>query len=177
MINLLPPTQKEELKEEERLKLFLIFEIVILAFLISLNLILFSIRTIISGQIEIKKIFLQEREEELKIQKTEEMETKIKDYNLIISNLDSFYQKNPNLTEILEKLTKSLPNGTYLTTFNFNIEKFQISLSGFCPDRKTLLSFKENLEKEEKFEEVYFSPSNWVNHTDINFNATFKVKY
>lgn len=174
MINLLPQQQKEEIITEEKFKLVLIFGIVILAFLISLSLILFSIKNIIFGQLEIQKIFLKEKE--LKVQKIQEMENKIKDYNLILSNLDSFYQKNLNLTEILEKLSKILPQGTYLTNFNFNLSTLQISLSGFCPDRETLLSFKENLEKEEKFEKVYFPPSNWLEPTDINFSLIFKIK-
>lgn len=174
MINLLPPKQKEELLEEEKLKLVLILGIVILAFLISLSLILVSIKTIIFGQVEIQKIFLEEKE--LKTKKIQDLETKIKDYNLTLSHLDSFYQKNPHLTEILEKLSKTMPEGIYLTSFNFSLPNLEISLSGFSPDRQTLLEFKKNLEKEEKFENVYFPATNWISPTDINFSLTFNLK-
>ena len=176
MINLLPSQQKEELREEGKWKLIMILGIVLLAFLISLSLILFSIKTVILGQVEIQKILLEEREKELKTQKIQELEAKIRDYNLTLSNLDSFYKKNLNLTDILEKLSKTLPQGTYLTTFIFNLTTLEISLSGYSPDRETLVAFKENLEKEEKFEKVYFPLANWVSPTDINFSVTFKVK-
>jgi len=176
MINLLPPQQKEELREEEKLRLILILEIVILAFLISLTLILSSIRTNILSQVQIQKIFLEQREKEFKSTKFQELEKRIGDYNSILSELDSFYDRNLNLTEILEKTSKTLPAGTYLTTFNFNLLTSQISLSGFCPNREILFEFKKNLEQEEKFEKVYFPPSNWVIPTDINFSASFQIK-
>jgi len=176
MINLLPPQQKEELREEEKLKLIFILGIVILAFLISLILILFSIKTAILGQVQIQKIFLEQEEKEIKSPKIQELETKIRDYNLTLSELESFYEKNLNLTEILEKTSKTLPAGTYLTTLNFNPLTSQISISGFCPNREILLEFKKNLEQEEKFEKVYFPPSNWVIPTDIDFSASFQIK-
>ena len=176
MINLLPLEQKEELREEEKLKLILILGIVILAFLISLILILFSIKTTILGQVQIQKIFLEQREKEFKSAQFQELEKRIGDYNLTFSNLDSFYKKNLNLTEILEKTLKTIPAGTYLTNFNFNPTILQVSLSGFCPDREILLKFKKNLEKEEKFEKVYFPPANWVNPTDINFSVILNIK-
>ncbi len=87
-----------------------------------------------------------------------------------------------DLTQVLEKISKLLPSGTYLTNFNLNLppkkEEFwaQISLSGFSESREVLLSFKENLEKEAEFAEVYFPPENWVKPSDINFTVTFKLK-
>jgi len=176
MINLLPLEQKEELREEEKWKLILILGIIILAVLISFTLILFSIKTVLSGDLQIQKIFLEQKEKELELSKIKELETKIRDYNLTLSNLDSFYEKNLNLTEIFERVSKTLPIGTYLTTFNFSLTAFQISLSGFCENRETLLEFKKNLEKEEKFEKVYFPSSNWVSPTNINFSVTFLIK-
>lgn len=176
MINLLPLQQKEELNQEEKLKLILILGIVISAFLISLTLILFSIKITILGQVQIQKISLEQREKEFKSAQIQELEKRIGDYNSILSALDSFYDQNLNLTEILEKTSKTLPAGTYLTTFNFNPTTLEISLSGFCPNREILLEFKENLEKEEKFEKVYFPPANWVNPTDINFSVILNIK-
>ena len=176
MINLLPLEQKEELREEEKLKLILILGIVILAFLISLILILFSIKTNIFSWVQIQKILLEQREKELKSPQIQELEKRIRDYNLTLSKLDSFYKKNLNLTEILEKTSKTLPAGTYLTNLNFNPTTWQVSLSGFCPVREILLKFKKNLEKEEKFEKVYFPPINWVEPTDIIFSVNFFIK-
>jgi len=176
MINLLPLEEREEIREEENLKLILILGIVLVALLISLALILFSIKTSFLGTLEVQKIYLAEKEKELKSAQIQELEEKIKGHNQTLSKLNSFYQNEIDLTGILEKFSKTLPWGTYLTSLNFDPTLSQFSLSGFCPDRETLLVFKKNLEKEEKFVEVYFPPANWVMPTDINFNATFKVK-
>lgn len=171
MINLLPPQQKEELLEEEKFKLVLILGIVFIAFLLSLFLILFSVRISISRELEIEKVFFKEKEREISLNK--DLEEIIKDSNLNLSQLNSFYQSQLNLTEILEKISQILPQGIYLTSFNFNQE--QISLLGFSPSREVLLLLEKNLEKEESFGDVFFPPENWLKLTDINFIVTFKL--
>jgi Tfp pilus assembly protein PilN len=171
MINFLPPKQKEELLKEERFKLVLILGIIVFANLISFLLILFSIKIFLASQLEIQKIFMADREKELKASQVEELEKKIEGYNLNFSKLSSFYRSQIKFPDILEKISKNLPAEAYLTSFNFASNK--ISLSGFCPDRERLLEFKDNLEEEESFKEIYFPPQNWVEKTDINFSVNF----
>lgn len=175
MINLLPSEQKEELKQEENFKIVLILGILFLSLLFSLILILFSIKTSILGEFEVQKIYLEEREKELKSAEIQELEEKIKELNQSLLELDSFYQGEIGLTGILEKISKTIPKNTYLTNINFNSVFSQFSLSGFCLNRETLLELKKNLEKE-KFKEIYFPPTNWVTPNDINFSVTFKIK-
>mgnify|MGYP003352870087 CR=1 FL=1 len=55
-------------------------------------------------------------------------------------------------TALVLLCTKTLPTGIYLTSLDLNLiskREISVSLTGFCPDRETLLSFKGNLEKEE----------------------------
>jgi len=183
MINLLPPQQKEELREEENLKLILILGIVFVGFLISLFLILSFIKIYLSNSLVVQKLFLEEKEKEASLNK--DFEEKIKSYNQNLLKLGSFYENQLNLTEVFEKISQILPSGTYLTDFSFNLvqeaEKKgkglpQISLTGFCPSREILMEFKESLEKEEKFKDVSFPPENWVRPNDINFRAIFQIK-
>lgn len=174
MINLLPPAQKEELVQEEKLKLILIFGIVVLAFLISLILILLSIKIVFSAEFDIQEKYFKDREKALEKTEIKEFEEKIKNLNFIFSNLNNFYQEKIDLTQILEKISNLLPAQTYLTSINFNSTSLQISLLGFCSDRETLIKFKENLEREEKFTNVYFSPSSFLEPN--NFSVTFSIK-
>ncbi len=174
MINLLPPQQKEELLEEEKYSLVLTLGILFLIFLISLILILFSIKIFISGEIEVQKILLSAEEKRFKESQIQNLEEKINASNQTLSKLNLFYQNQLNLTETLEKISGTLPPGTYLTTLNLNLA--QISLSGFSPTREILLEFKENLDKEGTFGEIYFPPSNWVKPIDIDFSVNFKIK-
>ncbi len=179
MINLLPPKQKEELSLKEYFNLILIWEILIFSFLVSLALILFLVKISIEKDLEITKILLAEKERGASLNK--EFQEKINAFNLRLSALNSFYQNKINLTETLEKISKNLPEKSYLVNFNLTqqLEKergWQIALSGFSPDRKSLLLFKENLESEKSFSEIYFPPENWVKAENIDFWVNFKLK-
>lgn len=186
MINLLPPQQKEELLEEGKYNLVLILGILFLIFLISLILILFSIKIFISGEVEVQRILLSAEEKRFKESQIQNLEEKINTSNQTLSKLNLFYQNQLNLTEILEKISAALPLEAYLTTFSLNpistpaggeTQKYlaQVSLGGFSPTREILLGLKEALEKEELFGEIYFPPSNWVKPTDIDFSVTLRI--
>jgi len=183
VINLLPPQQKEELLEEKKLKLVLILGITILAALFSLFLILFSVETSVKGEVGLQKVLIEQKD--LQIPQNKILEERIKSLNLTLSELNSFYQREISLVDILETTSKTLPKRTYLNTFNFSrptkkedLEKYrgQISLSGYVPSRETLLELKKNLESQDSFSEVYFPPANWVTPTDIIFTVNFKVQ-
>ena len=173
MINLLPPQYKAELKEEENWKLTLILSILFLIFLVCSALILFSIKASISGQVEAQKILLLQEEKKFEESQIQNLEEKITVSNQALLKLNSFYQSQTTSTEILEKISETLPTGVYLTILNFN--PAQISLFGFSPNREILLEFKQNLEKEQTFGEIYFPPSSWVKPTDIDFSVNFKI--
>lgn len=176
MINLLPSQEKEILRQEEKYKLVLILGTLFLIFLICLILILLSIRISFSGQLNVQKILLNQKEESFKKSPSQNLEEKIVSFNQTFSELSSFYSSRSNMVDILEKISQDLPYGVYLTNFNFDSETRQISLSGFSPSREILLELKENLEKEENFQEIYFFPSNWVKPNDIDFVVNFKIK-
>jgi len=183
MINLLPPQEKTNLQKEENWKLTMILGILVLVFLICLFLILFSIKIFISGEIEVQKIIFSQREEEFKNPQMQNLQKNLNSFNRTLSQLDSFYQSQPNLTGILEKFSKTFPTRIYLTNLSLSPrlkdgEERQLTcdISGYSPTREILLEFKKNLEKEEQFEEVYFPPANWVQSKDINFTVSFKVK-
>jgi Tfp pilus assembly protein PilN len=176
MINLLPPKEKKDLLLREQKNIVFSLEILFLAFLISLSLILLAIKIWFAKDLEIQQLFLEEKKKEVLLQK--DFEEKIINLNQTLLNLKSFYQKQISLTQVLEKISHLLPKGIYLTNFNFNLKEKegQITLTGFCQDRETLLSFKKILEENGSFSEVYFPPENWVKPTDINFVVSFKIK-
>lgn len=176
MINLLPPEQKKELEQEEIFKLVLILGIVILAFLFSLVLILFSIKTSLLVDLNTQEIYIEQEQKELEKPEMRELEAKIKKNNSTLSKLEIFYQSQPNLTLILEKIYRTLPEEIYLTSFNFNPQVSQVSLDGFSPTREILIRFRENLEGTKGFKEIEFPPTSWVYLTDIKFSVNFKIE-
>ncbi len=178
MINLLPPENKKELIQEENWKLIMILGILILVFLISLFLILFSIKIFISGEVEVQKIIFNEREIEFKNSQMQLLQEEVITVNEKLSGLDKFYKNQRELTEIFEKISKILPSEIYLTNLSLASQPKPVSfnLTGFSPNRETLLKFKENLEKEGTFSEINFPASSWMEPVNINFTATFKIK-
>lgn len=174
MINLLSPQQKQELLEEERIKLILILEILLLVFLIFLSLILFSIKIYISGQAEYQKILANLGEKEFS--QSEALKEKLNSINQDLSKIDSFYQGQFNLTEFLERISKIIPEGIYLNSFSYQKDASQITLSGFSPTVEVLVDFKENLEKQKDFKEIRFPPAVWIKLVDIDFEVTFNYE-
>lgn len=175
LINLLPNQQKEELLQEEKFKIILILGITFLFFLISLILVFLSIKIYISSQIEAQKIILLEEKKRFEESENQFLQKKLEFLNKEFLKLNSFYQNQINLTEILDKISLLLPLGISLDSFSFSTENYQISLTGFSATRNNLLQFKENLEKEKIFTQVYFPPSSWLKLTDINFSVSFKI--
>lgn len=175
MINLLPPQYKIEFRQEENFRLILTLGILILFFLVSLILILISVKIYLWEQVETTKILVNLEEKYFQTPETKVLQEKIRLANQNLSKLNSFYQGRTDSTEILEKISETLPSGIYLTNFSWQKSTSQIAISGFCPNQKTLFEFKKNLEKQKEFSEVYFPLSNWIKSKDIDFDATFKV--
>lgn len=183
MINLLPSKEKINLREEENWKLTMIIGILILIFLISFSLILFSIKFFIEGEVEVQKILFNQREKEFQNPQMQSLQANLISFNQTLFQLESFYQNQLKLTENLEKISKTLPLGIYLTNLSIKPQlkneggwQLGCNLSGYSPTREVLLEFKKNLEEEERFQEVYFPPANWVQAKDINFTVSFVIK-
>lgn len=183
MINLLPPQEKEKLLLEKKKILITILLILVLYFLFCLIFILFSIKVYSQIQIEFQEALLLRTEKGLGESEIKNFQEKIKETNSTLTKINSFYQQQIYFSEILERISKTLPQETYLTNFStafYTKEKeetgIKFSLSGFAPTRENLIEFKENLEKEEGFKEIYFPPTNWVKPTDIDFSLSFKIE-
>lgn len=178
MINLLPPKNKEEFIQDRHWKLVMILGILVLIFLTCFSLILFSIKTFTSGQVEVQKILFDQKEEEFKNSQLQTFQEKVVSINKTLSQLEFFYQNKLYFTELLEKISKIIPSEIYFTNLSAvsQLEKINFSLSGFSPTRDILLGFKRNLEKEEKFTNINFPPSSWAEPENINFSVTFEIK-
>lgn len=185
MLNLLPPKYKEALRKEENLRLVLILEMSFGVFLIALALILFTIKIHIGGAVERQQIFVELKNKELS--QVKPIEEKLNLVNKKVEGLESFYQNQFDLTDFLGRISELLPEGVHLNSFSFQKdynpptalkgEKYiwKINLSGFAPTVEKLLEFKNNLEKQNGFKEIYFPAAIWLQSRDINFDMRFIV--
>ena len=175
MINLLPATEKENLLLEKNKRIVIILWLLLLFFLTCLILILFSIKIYIQAQVKSQQYLLTEVKKEKNQSEIENFKEEINSINSNLTKLNSFYQNEIYLSDILEKISKTLPKELYLT--NLSVIFPSVSLSGFAPTTEALFEFKENLEKEPSFKEVSFPTADWVDLVDIDFSATFIIDY
>lgn len=182
MINLLPPQQKKELKEEKSFKLTLIIGVLLSVFLVYLCLTLFSIKVYVSGEVRAEEILFSQKEKEINTPQAQTLQKNLISFNQTLSRLYNFYENQILFSDILKKISETLPNGVSLTSISISPVllagdwKMGCDLTGFSSTRETLLLLKENLEKEKSFGEISFPPTNWVKPTDINFTVNFKTK-
>lgn len=175
MINLLPLIEKEKLLLEKNRRIIIILWLLLLFFLTCSVLILFSIRTYIQAQVKSQEYLLIETKKEQNQSEIENLKEEINSINSSLTKLNSFYQNEIYLSDILEKISKTLPKELYLT--NLSLIFPSVSLSGFAPSTETLFEFKENLGKESGFKGISFPPANWVDLTDIDFSVTFIIDH
>ena len=146
--------------------------------------ILFSINIYIQNQTEIQRSSLAQSERQFLESENQEFQDGINRANSILSQLDSFYSQKTYFSEIVQKISKILPQDCFLTNLSmiFSIEEetkeesIKISISGFAPMREDLLQLKKNLEQEENFKDISFPPANWVEPKNIDFYITFNIK-
>ena len=131
MINLLPPSEKELLVQDEKRKPIIIFGFLISAFFVFLSLILFAINVEVETNLEAQKVVFQMEEERLNTQQVTDLKRKISSANKELLALDSFYQKKVNLVDVIEKISQLLSPNVYLTNFSYQETGFEMTLSGF----------------------------------------------
>lgn len=177
MINLLPPKEKEELLLEKNKNLVIVLGNVVLISLISLILVLFSVRFYILGEINYQKFVLANTEKKYQTPDFVFFKNFIDKHNGYLVGIESFYEKQFHVREVLKTIAQiQRPNGLYLTSVeikNKESNKISVSIYGISDNRDNLLAFKDSIENNGKIKNIYFPPNNWVKSFDLNFYLTF----
>ena len=175
MINLLPPLYQQELRQEENRRLILILGMLFLIFLISVTLILFSVKLFIQGKLESVNVLLNLEEKTLQTSEIQSLRERINSINQNLSKLNAFYEKQISSISVLEKVFKTLPPEIYLSAFSWQKNTSQVAISGFSPNREVLFLFQNNLEESKEFSGIELPTQNWIKPVDIDFRVTFKI--
>jgi len=64
-----------------------------------------------------------------------------------------------------------------VTLSELSVVEKNIHLSGFSPDRNSLVTFKSNLEKETAFKNIVFPPENWLEAKNISFSINLEYEF
>jgi|GEM_PF-3435426 hypothetical protein len=172
MINLLPPSQINELNEERNLKIVLNLGILFLALLFSFYLVLLAVKINLSAKISAQDYLLKEEGKRI----DREKEKEIQEINQDILLAEKFYQKKVDFFPRLLEISQILPPEISLKNLVLNLEKdgLSVSLSGFAPSREVFLRSIAILK--EKFQEVSFSPESLLKEANLEFSIKFKIK-
>ena len=184
MINLIAPKEKEKLLMEKITRMITILWFLLLFFIICLVLVFSTVRIYIKSQLTTQQSVTAPAKEQEKIEKIEQAKNKAELVNSNLEKLDSLYNNKAYFSPLIEKISKTLPEGLYLNNFSIIFAKkpneenyaIKVSLLGFSPLREDLLEFKSSLESEGDFINVSFPASNWVKKVDINFSVSFEIE-
>lgn len=171
MINLLPPEEKRELLGEETKRLTTILGLVLLFSLFCLIIILAFLKMYLLIQVDSQKSSIELVKNQTESSEVQVIQEQIENANQKLARINDFYEQKFESVKILEKLIKTIPEEIYLTNLSYSKTSSQVVLAGFAPSRDLLIQFKTNLEVEEEFQEIYFSPSNWIEPIDIDFTG------
>jgi len=176
MINLLPYNQKKNLLEQRKVKQVVILGIAVLASLICLILIMLFMKLDLQGSLVLEKQLFNCDKEDCDSEEIELLEQEANYLKEIFSKTITYYQEKEYLIEKIEDFYQAIPENIILTNISFKKNNREVSLSGYSPDRDSLIKFKQDLENKDNFEKIYFPSSNWMNSQDINFLVSFRIK-
>lgn len=185
MINLLPPQEKEKLIFESNKKLIVVLGNMTLVSLVSLALVLFSLKFYILEQLVLQKGDLSNTESEYQSKDFSSAKDAMQKYNGVIVKMNNFYKKEAYLSDDLMLISNiTRPKGLYFDSINLDSSDngdVNVKISGFSDTRENLQSFKDNLDGMQNkqsvnvIENVSFPSSVWLKARDIDFSITFKI--
>ena len=185
MINLLPPIEKEKLISQSNKKLTIVLGNMILISLVSLILVLFSLKFYILEQLVLQRGNLNSLEKGYQDKDYIEAKEKMQKYNGNIINMYNFYKNQVYISDDLVLVSNiERPKGLYFKTINIESSSnkdVNVKITGFSNTRENLQSFKDKLDNFQdiqssmKIEEIYFPSYVWLKAKDIDFNLTFKI--
>lgn len=183
MINLLPPSYKKELRDEENLRILFILITSFGVFLLVLSLLLLALRVYLWGELSSQKLLSESFAQELSIQSKAQQE--MQETTADFSALSRTNAGQVSLAETFQHLFSALPSGVSLLSVSFSSpritflkgetvrEHAQVVLQGSSPSREVLSRFRENLEGDAFFRELFFPLANFTNLQ--NFSLSIKI--
>ena len=180
MINLLPPKEKEYLFLERNRKLVIILGYITIISLICLALVLFSLKFYILGQLNRQKNILDITETKYQTSDFSFYNNLIKKYNTDLVKANTFYKKEIYFSDVIKTILDiQRPDGLFFNDMSIKYSeednKIKTTISGISNTRDNLLIFKNNIENNNKIENIYFPPNSWIKTKNINFYITFEI--
>lgn len=186
MLNLLPQAAKEQLKFLKTRKIIFIFGFLLVIFLGLFYSLLQGLNHYLVLKGEEQKTLVEERQRELDRTDLEQLKSQTTAINQQLSDIQQFQKREVRFSPILTKFSRLGPEDLYFKKLALKREEpaekseealGTLTFSGFASTRQNLFFFKKDLESQEEFSEVWFSPASWLKPTDIDFSASLQFKF
>ncbi|HBI34279.1 MAG TPA: hypothetical protein DEA43_02025 [Candidatus Moranbacteria bacterium] len=173
-LDLLPKQRKTELKRKKLFRRILREEFLFLLPIILFIIILFNIFYLLSIERNASLAAKSAAESQDKYQELSLYEEKFKQVNENASKLVKIQEGHFYWAEIFNKLSAATPEEIAVT--DFSTKDRNVYLVGKAKSRDVLLEFKDELEKNECYENINVPLSNLVVKNDIVFQMDFLIK-
>jgi Tfp pilus assembly protein PilN len=175
MINLLPPYWKRKLEEEGLFKTVAIMGTVFAMSATAFVLMLALVRIYFSIELKYAQIAAEEKEKEMEILNVKATEDEISSRNQFVAKVKNFYASQAPVAGMIGLVARALPEGVTLSSLS--LSGSTVHLTGFSPDRNSLVVFKSNLEKDPSFKNIVFPPENWLMAQNISFSINLEYEH
>lgn len=100
----------------------------------------------------------------------------VEEINQTISQLEKIQAGYKSFLPLFPQLFNDLPNDIYLNSFNINLEKNNITISGFSKTRDSLLGYKTTIEKQSWIKKVDWPLSQITKKENVPFTLELNLK-
>ena len=170
MINLLPESQKEELRTDRTLAVVNLLGMVAVLVLISFTLAILAAGAFFGGELRIRTIEAEGIANQLAMMNASSVEKSMSEDNTLCLDMNNFYSRQVSAADAASLLSDSLPRGIVLD--HLSISPGSINIGGISENRPDLVKMQNDLEKTPYFKNVDIPPSDWVEQEKLPFNAT-----
>ncbi|MCX6761770.1 MAG: PilN domain-containing protein [Candidatus Moranbacteria bacterium] len=173
-INLLPPNKKEALRVTEQFRAVLGWEGIVFFMAVLFFGFILGINYLLDFNLESVSASRNNESNGTQYETIKHYATKFLDVNSKISKVGSIASGQIYWSALFSKLNSEVPDNVEIS--GMATKNYGLSLAGKAKTREDLLLFKDNLEKEQCFENVNLPLSDLVSKEDIAFQIDLGIK-
>ena len=175
IINLLPPEEQKQLRQEKifaNIKIFFYFAI---ASYVLLFLSFLAWRTYILLNGSNLDLMVQRTQQLITQQNNDALKIKIQYNNNLVSDYNNLYPQSPKWSKILIEFANLVPNGVVLNSFNASSSDARIDIAGTAATRDEVLLLRQNIANAADFKNINLPLENIAKPDNVDFHYTFYV--
>lgn len=183
-INLLPPEEKQLIALWQINRRIIFFGINILIALLIFIILLSTIYFVINTKAKNAEANFKNLQTKLRMEGFQDLQTKIKQTNQQLKNLDKIQNEHKYYSQILSKIIEIISAPSQAPTDydarvfikTISINQNQTTIEGFAANRASVSAIKQSLEQSPDFAKLESPLSNFIKPFNIDFRFTFVIK-